>query len=200
MTYSVKIKAVQNGESTEIVTESPPYAIRIKATPPQVGTVKTIIAKGDTGASAYELSGGDEVWGNIAAWKASLKGADGANGTNVITLTMGDGINPILAGSSAITPPLPYAATIKSWTLIEASPSPVSATMEIDVRKGAVADYPTTASIAAATKPALTAQKVNYDAVLFGWTTAIAAGDIIKFVVDSNTAARKIILALKMEK
>lgn len=34
--------------------------------------------KGDTGDSAYDVAGGDQVWGNVENWLESLKGADGA--------------------------------------------------------------------------------------------------------------------------
>jgi hypothetical protein len=128
------------------------------------------------------------------------QGNDGQNGTNVITLTMGDGINLIQNGSIAYTPPLPYATTIQSWTISEATPNPISTTTVIDVRKSTVGTYPTTSSIAASAKPTLTAQKINSDATLTGWSKSLVIGDILQFVVESNSSAKKIILAIKTEK
>jgi hypothetical protein len=87
---------------------------------------------------------------------------------------------------------------IKGWRLYEASSSPTTSNVVIDIKKGA--DYGTATSIAGSEKPTLTAQDNNSDTTLTTWTTSISTGDFLWFNIDSTTSARRLILALEMEK
>jgi hypothetical protein len=156
--------------------------------------------QGDVGPQGFQGATGSDSTVQGPQGPQGNDGSAGQNGTNVITLTMGDGINLIQTGSIAYTPPLPYATTIQSWTISEATPNPISTTTVIDVRKSTVGTYPTASSIAASAKPTLTAQKISSDATLTGWSKSLVIGDILQFVVESNSAAKKIILAIKTEK
>jgi hypothetical protein len=76
---------------------------------------------------------------------------------------------------------IPYSGTITGWQII----ANASGNCVIDVWKAA-GTIPTVANTITGTeKPTLTAQQINSDLTLTTWTTAVTAGDIIGFNVDS---------------
>jgi hypothetical protein len=66
----------------------------------------------------------------------------------------------------------------------------------IDIKKSSYANYPTTASVTASATPALVSALKNTDSTLTGWTTAIAAGDILEFVVSSPLVITRVTLLI----
>lgn len=90
------------------------------------------------------------------------------------------------------------ACTITGWRIKESSPTPISASIVIDVWKDIDANYPPTVAdtIAGTEKPTLTAAIKNDDFTLTTWTPALAAGDVIGINIDSVTAAKRIELVL----
>jgi len=89
-----------------------------------------------------------------------------------------------------------FACTINRATMmLDQSGSAV-----IDVWKDAYANYPPTVAdtITASAKPTVSSATKSQDSTLTGWTTSIAAGDILKFNLDSVTTATKIVLTLKV--
>jgi hypothetical protein len=54
--------------------------------------------------------------------------------------------------------------------------------------------------ITASAPPTITATDKAQDATLTGWTTAIAAGDILRFNVNSCTTITRITIALKVRR
>ena len=106
-------------------------------------------------------------------------------------------------GGSAITTgvkgfiEVPYACTItRSTTLADQSGSIV-----IDVWKDTYANYPPTVAdtITASAKPTITTATKAQDATLTGWTTTVAAGDILGFNVDSITTIQRVHEILKCD-
>lgn len=91
---------------------------------------------------------------------------------------------------------VPYGCTINRATIV----SDQTGSIVIDVKKATYANFPTTASIAASAKPTLTSARKSQDSTLTGWTTAITAGDILEFVVDSVTTVTRVQLVLKVTK
>lgn len=88
------------------------------------------------------------------------------------------------------------AGTITGWT-IEATG--VSPTATFDVWKIASGTaLPTVANTIMGTKPALTTGNAVKSTTLTGWTTSIAAGDILIINVDAVTAATKINFGLEI--
>lgn len=71
----------------------------------------------------------------------------------------------------------------------------------IDVRKDAYANYPPTGgdSICAAAKPTIVTGIKYEDATLTGWTTAIAAGDVLRFVLESSSVFTDIYFTVELE-
>jgi hypothetical protein len=119
--------------------------------------------------------------------------------SKVITLTF-----LIDGGGSAITTgqkghlEIPFACTITGWTLL----ADQSGSIVIDVWKDTYANFPPTVAdtIAGSEKPTLSSQQKNQDLTLTTWTTAVAAGDILAFNVDSVSTVTRAILSIRAEK
>lgn len=107
-------------------------------------------------------------------------------------------------GGSAITTgvkgyvEIPYSGTITEWTLT----SDISGSIVIDVWKNTYANYPPLVgdSIAGSEKPTLSSATKNQDLSLSTWTTAVTAGDIVAFNVDSASTLTKVNLSIKITK
>jgi hypothetical protein len=97
---------------------------------------------------------------------------------------------------------IPFAATIVGWTLLSTDDPVVTGSIVVDVWKDTYANYPPTVAdtITAAAKPTLSSVNKNTDSTLTGWNTAVAAGDVLGFKVDSVTTLKKVTLLLKLSK
>ena len=93
---------------------------------------------------------------------------------------------------------IPFACTINQVTLL----ADQSGSIVVDIWKDSYANYPPTGadSITASAKPTIFSASKSQDAILTGWTTAIAAGDTLRFNVDSATAIQRCTVALKVTK
>jgi hypothetical protein len=113
--------------------------------------------------------------------------------TPVITIgvTLSGNGGTISAGSKGYMF-MPRAGTITSWTIV----GDVTGSIIIDVKRSTYAAFPTTTSIAGSTLPTVTSAQKNTSSTLTGWSTSLATGDIIEFVVNSNTAFTKITLSI----
>lgn len=78
---------------------------------------------------------------------------------------------------------IPFACTITGWVLL----GDQSGSIEIDIWKTTFAGYPPSVgdSITASAKPTLSSAPASEDSTLTGWTTAITAGDCLRFNIDS---------------
>jgi hypothetical protein len=127
--------------------------------------------------------------------------------TAEITVTNGNGVsgNPTISlpvsvptatitfiidgGGSAITPgvkgdlEIPFACTIQQVTLL----ADQSGSIVVDIWKDTYANYPPTVAdkITSVTPPTIAVATKSQDNLLLGWTTAIAAGDTLRFNVNS---------------
>lgn len=113
--------------------------------------------------------------------------------TATIGVDIGDGVN-VITGTPSTWIQIPYNCTIISATII----ADASCSAVVDVQKGTYAAYPTTTSIAASALPTLASAISATDSTLTGWTTTITAGDIIKFILNSSSVAKKITVQLKI--
>jgi hypothetical protein len=91
---------------------------------------------------------------------------------------------------------VPYACTIKAWTILANE----EGSIVVDVKKSSYANFPTTASIAASAKPTLDSAQKNTDTTLTDWTISVSAGDVIEFVVDSATTVTRVNLIITVQK
>lgn len=111
------------------------------------------------------------------------------------TAVFGDGTDTasIVAGQTCFVR-VPYGGTIVEWTLV----ANASCTVTIDVWKHTA--LPTNSnSITASAKPALSAATVGGSSTLTGWTTAVTAGDVFGFELESiSGSATQVTLTLKV--
>jgi len=177
------------------------------------GKVATFIQSGANGiygvVSNKDLTGGVTTVGTVATvvTNANLTG-DVTSVGNATTLGSNfkidnKGLN-IDGGGSAITTGIkgdlyfPFACTINSVTML----ADQTGSIVVDIWKDTYANYPPTVAdtIVAAAKPTITTATKSTDATLTGWTTSIAAGDTLRFNVDSVTSITRLHLSLKVTK
>ena len=115
------------------------------------------------------------------------------------------GINFIIdGGGSAITTgvkgyvEIPFGCTIQRVTML----SDTSTTTVVDIWVDTYANYPPidADSITASAVPTITTAVKSQDTTLTGWTTALTAGSIIGYNVDSNDNSTKLTISLIVEK
>lgn len=163
----------------------------------------------------------DTLWdakGDLAAGtgaNTAARLAVGANGT-VLTAASGEStglswaaqystINFVIdGGGSAITTGIKgdvvvdCAATIVGVTTL----ADQSGSIVVDIWKDSYANFPPTDadSITASAPPTLSTAAASQDTTLTGWTTTIAAGDVLRFNVDSCTTCTRVTVALKVRR
>jgi hypothetical protein len=95
----------------------------------------------------------------------------------------------INGGGSAITAgkrgqvTVPFACTITGWTAI----ADASGSISVQLNKSTYANFPTTSSIVASAPIALSSVQKNTGSPT-GWTTSVAAGDVVEFEVTGTPA------------
>jgi len=89
---------------------------------------------------------------------------------------------------------IPAAGTITSWTLL----ADQTGSVVLDLWVDDYASFPPTVAdtITASAKPTLSSVTKNTSSTLTGWTTALAAGDVIRINVDSASAVTRLTLVL----
>ena len=93
---------------------------------------------------------------------------------------------------------IPFACTINRVTML----ADQSGSIVVDIWKDTYGNFPPLVgdSITAAAKPTITTAQESQDATLTGWTTAITAGDVLAFNVDSVTDIERVTISLKVTK
>jgi len=140
-------------------------------------------------ASTHADGGSDEI--TPAAIGAA---ADDHTHTIAIGITV-DGSGSALTTGSKGFRTIPDAATIVGWQIV----TDQSGSIVFDIKKCAHANFPTTSSICASAKPTVSSAQIAHDETLTGWTTAIDAGDILEFVVDSASTVTRATLTLHIQ-
>ena len=154
------------------------------------GTVLSRTLDSSSTGSLLSLSGSAVVYVTAAAEDITQTTAIGyaidGGGTAIVT--------GLLGGSLRV----PFDGTINSVTLL----ADQTGSIVVDIWKDSYASYPPTVadSICASAKPTLSSAEKSEDTTLTGWTTAIAAGDILRFYVDSATTVQNVTLILKVTK
>ena len=150
------------------------------------------------------LTGGGDISANRtldvgAGTGIAVNADDVALSTNSRTRTLTFIID---GGGSAITTgikgdlEIPFGCTIQQVTLLANQ----SGSIVVDIWKDTYPNFPPTDadSITASAPPTITSATKNQDSTLTGWTTAISAGDILRFNVDSVTSIQRLTLSLKV--
>jgi hypothetical protein len=91
---------------------------------------------------------------------------------------------------------IPFACTVTGWTLL----ADQTGSIVIDVWRDSYANFPPVVgdSIAGTEKPTLSSASKNEDLTLTTWTTALAAGDILRFNIDSAATVTRVSLSLHL--
>jgi len=93
---------------------------------------------------------------------------------------------------------LPFAGVITAVRLL----ADQTGSLVVDIWKQTYASYPATVTqtITASAKPTLSSALKSQDTTLTGWTTAFAAGDILRINVDSAATVTRVTLALRVRR
>lgn len=121
----------------------------------------------------------------------------GGSGSSVRTVSAQfGGPGGSISASDTVWVRVPYTGTITKVSLL----ADATGSIVIDVWKDTYANYPPTVAdtIAAAAKPTLSSVNKSEDATLTGWTTAVTAGDVLKFNVDSVSGLTQVSLLLEI--
>lgn len=119
-----------------------------------------------------------------------------------LTLSIGAIAFIIDGGGSTITTgikgdlEIPFDCTINRVTML----ADQSGSIVVDIWKDAYGNYPPTGadSITASAKPTISSATKAQDTTLTGWSTAITAGQTLRFNVDSVTTIQRVALILKI--
>lgn len=107
---------------------------------------------------------------------------------------------PIQAAGSQANPSgeygniiVPYSCTITGWSLL----ADQSGNAQLDVQKSSYTDFPSGfTSIVGNDAPLLQSAQKNENPSVSVWTTSLAKGDVLKFIVNSATAVTRLNLAI----
>ena len=125
-----------------------------------------------------------------------LAGPPPANSTTrTITVIIDGGGSAVTTGVKADVE-IPFGCTINRVTAL----ADQSGSIVVDIWKDTYANYPPTDadSITSATPPTITTATKSQDSTLTSWTTAITAGDTLRFNVDSCTTIQRVTLSIKV--
>ena len=91
---------------------------------------------------------------------------------------------------------IPFACTITEAELL----ADQAGSVVVDIWKDTYANFPPTVAdtITASAKPTLSSANKSKDSTLTGWTTSVAAGDILRFNIDSVSTITRLTVILKL--
>jgi len=118
-------------------------------------------------------------------------------GSCAIEIILGDGSNVLTTGFKGFIE-APFDFTIEAVTLV----ADASGSCVIDIWKDTYANFPPTVAdtITASAKPTLSSAAKSQDTTLTGWTTSLAAGDVLRFNVDSAATVTRVTVSLKVRR
>jgi hypothetical protein len=148
---------------------------------------------------------GDVYQKSLGAWTltGNIRGPAGVNADktvqNVGTFFENQGSPLIASDATIVTYHVPFAGTIVGCVILtDGGPG----NCQFDIWKAALSNhYPPVVgdSIVDAHKPSITGGQSFQDTTLTGWTTAVAAGDVLAFKLESSTTFTEISVALQIQ-
>ena len=156
------------------------------------------LAAGGTNGDGQSGNAGDDSRVLVHLWPTGqpevFEGLPGElGGIRLFYLTFDGGGTAPVAGTTADIF-VPFAYTITQWTLL----ADVAGTAEIDIWKTSYASSPPTVSnsIVGTATPTLASTAKNQSTSLPGWTTAVAASDVLRANVTSSATLTRVTLIL----
>ena len=139
-----------------------------------------------------------EVVENNPVVEVQTVGVQGPPGTPGIATAnfIIDGGNTVILTGIKGSLVIPFACTISGWTLM----GDAVGSIQLDIWKASYSAYPPSVSnsITATNKPQIVSDIKASSTVLTGWTTSIAANDILVFNVDSASGISRVTLGLNL--
>lgn len=138
---------------------------------------------------------GGSLGGGITPQQLATAVAAAVGGTSSINFVIDGGGSTITTGVKGDLV-VDFACTINSATLL----ADQSGSIVVNIWKDTYANFPPVVGdkITASAPPTITTATKSTDSTLTGWTLAIAAGDVLRFNVDSVTTVQRVTLDLKV--
>lgn len=170
------------GTLTEFGSGETVIGLKNATTVPSTNPTSALVMYSESGRFKVRESGGDiSVLSGIMAIEFIIDGGGSA-------LTTG------IKGDLEI----PFACTIQQVSML----ADQSGSVVVDIWKDTYANFPPVDadSITASAPPTISSTTKSQDSTLTGWTTTVAAGDILRFNVDSITTIERVVVSLKVIK
>lgn len=133
----------------------------------------------------------------LLAWDDSADDIIYTTPTKGFCVPIGNGVDVISTGVQATEVSLPVGGVWTKWRLLKSLPAG-NVSIVVDIWKDTYANWPPSSdSICASDKPTISTAEKNEGTSLTGWTTTFAAGDTLRFNVDSVTSATRVWLCLE---
>ena len=146
-----------------------------------------------TGGNSYVNLGTSQMMSVPFALYAQTSGNTNAPTKSRFGITL-DGLGDVITTGSKGFTQVPYNGTITGWTIV----SDQAGSIVVDVKRSVYSAFPTTSSIAGTCLPTLSSAQKNRSTTLSGWgNTAITAGDMFEFVVNSATTVTRATLVIE---
>lgn len=115
----------------------------------------------------------------------ALTSATITKGDRIVGAVLDGGGSVLTTGAKKAYVSIPLAGTITKWRIL----ADVSGSIVIDIWKALYANYPPTVAntITASALPTVSSAIKNESSTLTGWTTSVAAGDVLEFNINSVT-------------
>ena len=148
--------------------------------------------QGNTGATgATGATGPQGNTGNTGA--TGFQGATGPTEEN-IGIYLDSTPDDLTTGKKGFRQ-LSYNCQVLEWSILAGQ----TGSIEFDIKSGSFTAYPTTTSIVGGDYPKLNSQSKNLNTGVTAWS-GLTAGDIIDFVINSNTGIESVGLFIKIRR
>lgn len=149
-----------------------------------LGSIVYVIAGTANAGKAYRVTNtaATVVDTDAISWAEFGGGSGSGDSTGHIGATFTAAPSAIAAGA-AVEVIAPYSGTITDWVIV----GDQTGSITVGVSKSDYTGYDTLSSIVAAAPPAVSGAVKAASAVLTGWTTALVAGDVLRFSVSSSS-------------
>ena len=147
-------------------------------------------------ASSYVISVNGQTGAVTISGGAGATGATGPTGPTEDNITLFIDANPddITTGNKGYKQ-IAYDCQPIEWYVLAGQ----TGSIEFDVKKSSFASYPSTTSIVGTDNPELISQMKNSNTGITAWS-GLSAGDIIDFVINSNTGIKSVGLFIKIRR
>lgn len=147
-------------------------------------------------ASSYVISVNGQTGAVTISGGAGATGATGPTGPTEDNITLFIDANPddITTGNKGYKQ-IAYDCQPIEWYVLSGQ----TGSIEFDIKKSSFASYPSTTSIVGTDNPELISQMKNSNTGITAWS-GLSAGDIIDFVINSNTGIKSVGLFIKIRR